>query len=496
MGTPEFAIPSLKAVSQNTDLKLIFTKEDKRNARGNKIIYSPVKQFGLDNDIEVIQPKRMKDEEVIAKIKEINPDLIVVVAYGKILPKEIIDIPKYGIINVHSSLLPKYRGASPIHSAILNGDKESGVSIMYIEEGLDSGDVILKETCEITEDDTLGTLHDRLKELGAIGLEKALKLIEAEEVKAEKQDDSKATFVKPITKEQAKIDWNNAKEVIFNQIRGLNPFPGAYTHNEKNENIKIYKSEKLEKEYDGENGTVVEMTKKGVDEAKALAEQEGDVPLLFLMLPDLHESLAGIVAGRIREAYYRPCFILTNGEGGSCKASGRSIPGYPMAERLEEQKELLLLFGGHPMAAGFSVARENVSMLKKALLQNAKLQAEDLEEKVWIDVVLPFSYLKEDFVRSLSCLEPFGRGNEKPAFAQKNVLLKDFKIVGKNKNAIKLYLEDEQGTRVEGVLFEDGEKFLNKKGHLLQCPHCLKSYRNIQLYFKLIFYILAVNKFL
>lgn len=263
MGTPEFAIPSLKVVSQNTDLKLIFTKEDKRNTRGNKIIYSPVKQFGLDNDIEVIQPKRMKDEEVIEKIKEVNPDLIVVVAYGKILPKEIIDIPKYGIINVHSSLLPKYRGASPIHSAILNGDKESGVSIMYIEEGLDSGDVILKETCEITEDDTLGTLHDRLKELGAIGLEKALKLIEVGEVKAEKQDDSKATFVKPITKEQAKIDWNNTKEVIFNQIRGLNPFPGAYTHNEKNENIKIYKSEKLEKEYVGENGTVVEMTKKG-----------------------------------------------------------------------------------------------------------------------------------------------------------------------------------------------------------------------------------------
>ena len=263
MGTPEFAIPSLKVVSKNTDLKLIFTKEDKRNARGNKIIYSPVKQFGLDNDIEVIQPKRMKDEEVIDKIKEVNPDLIVVVAYGKILPKEIIDIPKYGIINVHSSLLPKYRGASPIHSAILNGDKESGVSIMYIEEGLDSGDVILKETCEITEDDTLGTLHDRLKELGAIGLEKALKLIEVGEVKAEKQDDSKATFVKPITKEQAKIDWNNTKEVIFNQIRGLNPFPGAYTHNEKNENIKIYKSEKLEKEYVGENGTVMEMTKKG-----------------------------------------------------------------------------------------------------------------------------------------------------------------------------------------------------------------------------------------
>ena len=258
MGTPEFAIPSLEVVFKNTDLQLIFTKEDKINARGNKIIFSPVKQFGMDNDIEIIQPKKMKDEEVINKIKEINPDLIVVVAYGKILPKEIIDIPKYGIINVHSSLLPKYRGASPIHSAILNGDTETGVSIMYIEEGLDSGDVILKEYCEITEDDTLGTLHDKLKDLGADGLVKALKLIENGEVQAEKQDDEKATLVKPITKEQAKIDWNSTKEVIYNQIRGLNPFPATHTSNEKGENIKIYKSEKIDKNYKDENETEIE----------------------------------------------------------------------------------------------------------------------------------------------------------------------------------------------------------------------------------------------
>ena len=220
MGTPEFAIPSLKVVAKNTDLRAIFTKEDKVNARGNKIIFSPVKQFGIDNEIEVIQPKKVKDEKIIKKIKEINPDLIVVVAYGKILPKEIIDIPKYGIINVHSSLLPKYRGASPIHSAILNGDTESGVSIMYIEEGLDSGDVILQESCDILENDTLGTLHDKLKDLGAIVLEKALKLIEEGKVEATKQDESLATFVKPITKEHTKIDWNNIKEVNFNQIRG------------------------------------------------------------------------------------------------------------------------------------------------------------------------------------------------------------------------------------------------------------------------------------
>ena len=262
MGTPEFAIPSLETVYKNTDLKLIFTKEDKRNARGNKIIFSPVKQFGLDNNIEIVQPKRLKDAEITEKIREINPDLIVVVAYGKIIPKEIIDIPKYGIINVHSSLLPKYRGASPIHSAILNGDKETGVSIMYIEEELDAGDVILKEYCEITEDDTLGTLHDKLKELGAKGLGKTLKLIESGNVKAEKQDDAKATFVKPISKEQSKIDWTDTKENVYNKIRGLNPFPGAYTFNEKNENIKVYKGEKTDKLYDGEFGEIVEIINK------------------------------------------------------------------------------------------------------------------------------------------------------------------------------------------------------------------------------------------
>jgi len=188
--------------------------------------------------------------------------LIVVVAYGKIIPKEIIDIPKYGIINVHSSLLPKYRGASPIHSAILNGDKETGVSIMYIEEELDAGDVILKEYCEINEDDTLGTLHDKLKELGATGLEKTLKLIEDGNVKTEKQDDTKATFVKPISKEQAKIDWTDTKENVYNKIRGLNPFPAAYTFNEKNENIKVYKGEKIDKIYDGEFGEIVEIINK------------------------------------------------------------------------------------------------------------------------------------------------------------------------------------------------------------------------------------------
>jgi methionyl-tRNA formyltransferase len=163
---------------------------------------------------------------------------------------------------VHSSLLPKYRGASPIHSAILNGDTETGVSIMYIEEELDAGDVILKEYCSISEEDTLGTLHDRLKELGAAGLEKALKLIREGKVQAEKQDETEVSFVKPITKEQTRINWNDMKETIYNQIRGLNPFPGAHTYTETGENVKIYRSEKIDKEYAGENGSVVEIINK------------------------------------------------------------------------------------------------------------------------------------------------------------------------------------------------------------------------------------------
>ena len=261
MGTPEFAVPSLEKVFETTELTAIFTKEDKPNARGNKIIINPVKQFGIEHNIEIIQPRKMKDSELIKKIKDLDPDLIVVVAYGKILPREIIEIPKYGIINVHSSLLPKYRGASPIHSAILNGEKETGVSIMYIEEGLDSGDVILMESCEITETDTLGTLHDKLKVIGAELLGKAITLMEKEEVTSSPQDHTKATFVKPITKEEEKIDWSRPAEEVYNKVRGLNPFPGAYT-TFKGTVVKIYETEKDYEEYEGDFGEIVALKKK------------------------------------------------------------------------------------------------------------------------------------------------------------------------------------------------------------------------------------------
>lgn len=263
MGTPDFALDTLKYLYENTELLAVFTKVDKVNGRGNKITFSPVKQFALDNCIDIIQPKSLRVDETYNLIKEYNPDLIVVVAYGMIIPKNIIDIPKFGIINVHSSLLPKYRGAAPIHAAIINGDDKTGVSIMYISEGLDEGDVILTKETPIYLEDNLGTLHDRLKVLGAEGVKETIKLMEENKVIRHPQDNSLATFVKPIKKEETKIDFNDKSINIFNKIRGMNPFPVAYTTlNDKV--LKLYDS--MYAEYIGDEipGTVIYLGKEGI----------------------------------------------------------------------------------------------------------------------------------------------------------------------------------------------------------------------------------------
>ena len=263
MGTPDFALDTLKYLYENTELLAVFTKVDKVNGRGNKITFSPVKQFALDNGIDVIQPKSLRVDETYNLIKEYNPDLIVVVAYGMIIPKNIIDIPKFGIINVHSSLLPKYRGAAPIHAAIINGDDKTGVSIMYINEGLDEGDVILTKETPIYLEDNLGTLHDRLKVLGAEGVKETIKLMKENKVIRHPQDNSLATFVKPIKKEETKIDFNDKSINIFNKIRGMNPFPVAYTTlNDKV--LKLYDSMYVEYIGDEIPGTVIYLGKEGI----------------------------------------------------------------------------------------------------------------------------------------------------------------------------------------------------------------------------------------
>lgn len=265
MGTPEFAVPSLNILNSEHDIIGVFTKIDKPNMRGKKIKYTPVKEYALEHNIPVYQPNSLKNEETQNLIKNLNPDLIVVVAYGKILPKEIIDMPKYGVINVHSSLLPKYRGAAPINAALIHGEVESGVSIMYIAEELDAGDVILTVKTPISDEDSFLTLHDRLKELGAQGLIQAVRLIEKGEAPRIVQNHSEATFVKPFSKEDCRINWEKSEREIFNFVRGMNPFPSAFTTLDE-KIFKIYAVEENFKKYDnGVFGEVVDLKKgKGV----------------------------------------------------------------------------------------------------------------------------------------------------------------------------------------------------------------------------------------
>lgn len=261
MGTPDFAVPCLEILDKKHEIIGVFTKVDKINKRGKKIEYLPVKQYAIDKNIPIYQPNSLKDEETKNIIKELNPDLIVVVAYGKIIPKDIIDMPKFGIINVHSSLLPRFRGAAPINAALMAGDEKSGVTIMYVAEGLDTGNIILAKETPITEEDNFETLHDRLKFLGAEALDEAVSLIEKGENESIPQDDSLATFVKPFKKEDLKIDWNKSKEEIFNFVRGISPVPCAWTMDE-DKLLKVYEVKKYDKIYEnGANGEIVDKVK-------------------------------------------------------------------------------------------------------------------------------------------------------------------------------------------------------------------------------------------
>ena len=242
MGTPDFARKSLEEIyNSGFNIIGIVTNPDKPKGRGMKMIASPVKEFGLEKGIPVYQPLRIKrNESFIEEIKSLKPDVICVVAYGKILPKEILDIPKLGCINVHGSLLPKYRGAAPIQWAIINGEKQTGITTMYMDTGMDTGDMILKEVVDIGEDETTGELWEKLSKVGGKLLVNTLKLIENENAPREKQGDD-FTFAPMLDKEMALINWNKkSAQEIKNLVRGLNPIIGAYTYiNDKK--IKLWK---------------------------------------------------------------------------------------------------------------------------------------------------------------------------------------------------------------------------------------------------------------
>lgn len=242
MGTPDFASESLKNLYEaGHEILAVVTNPDRQKGRGMKVIASPVKQYAIEKNLKIYQPEKVrKNQEFIDEIKSLNPDVICVVAYGKILPKEILEIPHLGCINVHASLLPKYRGAAPIQWAVLNGEKETGVTTMYMDIGMDTGDMILKEKVQIGEDETTGELWNRLSKIGGKLLIETLKQIEEGTAPREKQGED-FTMAPMLDKKMAKIDWENqTASQIKNLVRGLNPIMGAYTFL-KDKKIKFWK---------------------------------------------------------------------------------------------------------------------------------------------------------------------------------------------------------------------------------------------------------------
>jgi len=231
MGTPEFAKVSLDALlkSKEHEVAAVVTQPDRPVGRGGKLVFSPVKVCALEHNIPCLQPERIKANEAVAELENFNADIFVVAAYGQILPKSVLDMPRYGCVNVHASLLPKYRGAAPIQRAIIDGEKTTGVTIMQMDVGLDTGGMLFVKEIEITQDDTGGTLHDKLAVLGAQSLLEALDEIARGEQKPEPQDDALSTYAQMLTKETGRINWNDTSENIANLVRGLAPRPSAWT---------------------------------------------------------------------------------------------------------------------------------------------------------------------------------------------------------------------------------------------------------------------------
>lgn len=261
MGTPDFAVNTLKAIIEaGHEVIGVVTQPDKVKGRGAKISYPPVKEAALEYDLTVYQPVKVREPEFLQLIANLKPEVIVVAAFGQILPEELLDIPPYGCINVHASLLPKYRGAAPIQAAILEGEEETGITIMHMDVKLDTGDMILQEKIPIAKDETGGSLHDKLAVLGAELLVKALEKLEDGSAERIPQDDSKASYVKMMDKELGNIDFTMPALKIERMIRGLNPWPSAYTRI-NGKTLKLWKAEVMETSSDAKPGEVIEVTK-------------------------------------------------------------------------------------------------------------------------------------------------------------------------------------------------------------------------------------------
>ncbi len=231
MGTPDFALATLEGlIDAGVDLCAVYTQPDRPKGRGKKLAPPPVKELAQRHDIAVYQPLKLREPSVVEELKALAPDLIVVVAYGQILPKSVLDIPKYGCINVHASLLPRYRGAAPINKAVVDGEEKTGVTTMLMDVGLDTGDMLVKRELVIGAQETAGQVHDRLALVGREAMEETLRRLCAGTLAPEKQDDALSTYAPMMKKEDGLIDWSRSACEIHNQVRGLDPWPAAYTH--------------------------------------------------------------------------------------------------------------------------------------------------------------------------------------------------------------------------------------------------------------------------
>ena len=289
MGTPDFSVGTLEAlIEAGHEVVLAVTQPDKPKGRGGKMQYPPVKEVALEHDIPVFQPKKIRDPQSIEELRKYEADVMVVIAFGQILPKEILKMTPYGCINVHASLLPKYRGAAPIQWAVINGERVSGVTTMQMDEGLDTGDMIMKTEVVLDEKETGGSLHDKLALEGAKLCVHTLKALEEKTAVWEKQEDSPTEYARMLDKKLGDIDWTKDEASIERLIRGLNPWPSAYTKwNSKI--MKIWEADVLEGQTDQMPGTIVKVEKDGF----CVQTGTGLIKVLSLQIPGKKRMDAG-----------------------------------------------------------------------------------------------------------------------------------------------------------------------------------------------------------
>ncbi|WP_022762623.1 MULTISPECIES: methionyl-tRNA formyltransferase [unclassified Butyrivibrio] len=261
MGTPDFSVPPLeKMIEAGHEIVAVVTQPDKPKGRSDKLVPSPVKECALKHGLKIMQPKKIREAEVVEELKSLGADIFVVAAFGQILSQEVLDIPKFGCVNIHASLLPKYRGAAPIQMCILNGDKTTGVTIMQMNAGMDTGDMLITKEIPIEEDDTAGTLFDKLMYLGADLIVEALPKIEKGELTPTPQNDAEATKCGKISKDMGQINWNDDASKISYLVRGMNPWPSAYTHL-NGKMLKIWTAKVQNNTSNGNPGTIAAVNK-------------------------------------------------------------------------------------------------------------------------------------------------------------------------------------------------------------------------------------------